>query len=504
MMCMSRKIIGRPERSARRRSKELRLHLPVFTLRQVSSFRSERSAVERPASLPKLSVYHGFLLLLLVLPFPLHAQLPAGTTDVSNPTQAQQDPLRTQANEALTRRDYATAQKLLTILVERNPNDPQLLYNLASTQDALDQPAAPETYRRAIAADPKSFEPHLALALLLARRSQNPAQSQVAHAELATAVTLDAPDPALKARAYRALARLDQSATPPDSASASANLLAALKLSPETPDDIAFAAELAEASGDLPAAEASYRRLLASTPNDPAATAALTHLLLRQNKAADAESLLTAALAGHPDDATLNAQLATVYMASDDPARSAKALPIVEKLRASHPTDPAVTRLLARLYSRNSQYDKAEPLFAALLSATPPGTQPDPTLLDDRAEALIHLKRPAEAEALLKRAIDNQAAFPSKEDLGIAAGHLAFAASQNNDPTVTLQALSIRATLLPQSPSALFLAATAHDKLHQVKEASDLYKQFLSVANGKFPDEEWEARHRLVTLSHQQ
>jgi len=48
----------------------------------------------------------------------------------------------------------------------------------------------------------------------------------------------------------------------------------------------------------------------------------------------------------------------------------------------------------------------------------------------------------------------------------------------------------------------LFLAATAHDKLHQVKEARDLYKQFLSVANGKFPNEEWQARHRLVTLDH--
>ena len=56
--------------------------------------------------------------------------------------------------------------------------------------------------------------------------------------------------------------------------------------------------------------------------------------------------------------------------------------------------------------------------------------------------------------------------------------------------------------MLPQSPSSLFLAATAHDKLHQVKLASDLYKQFLSVADGKFPDEEWEARHRLITLEH--
>ncbi|WP_433964197.1 hypothetical protein [Tunturiibacter gelidiferens] len=65
-----------------------------------------------------------------------------------------------------------------------------------------------------------------------------------------------------------------------------------------------------------------------------------------------------------------------------------------------------------------------------------------------------------------------------------------------------MQALAIRDKVLPQSPSSLFLAATAHDKLHHTKQATDLYKQFLSVANGQFPDEEWEARHRLLTLDH--
>ena len=84
----------------------------------------------------------------------------------------------------------------------------------------------------------------------------------------------------------------------------------------------------------------------------------------------------------------------------------------------------------------------------------------------------------------------------------VAASHLAFAASANNDPLVTLQALALRATVLANSPSSLFLSATAHDKLHHTKQATDLYKQFLSVANGQFPDEEWEARHRLITLEH--
>jgi hypothetical protein len=86
--------------------------------------------------------------------------------------------------------------------------------------------------------------------------------------------------------------------------------------------------------------------------------------------------------------------------------------------------------------------------------------------------------------------------------LASAASHLAYVASVTNDPTTTLQALEIRDKVQPQSPSSLFLAATAHDKLHQVKQATDLYKQFLSVADGKFPDEEWEARHRLITLEH--
>ncbi len=69
-------------------------------------------------------------------------------------------------------------------------------------------------------------------------------------------------------------------------------------------------------------------------------------------------------------------------------------------------------------------------------------------------------------------------------------------------PETTLQALTLRATVFANSPSTLFLEATAHDKLHHIKQATDLYKQFLSVANGKFPDEEWEARHRLITLEH--
>ncbi len=111
-------------------------------------------------------------------------------------------------------------------------------------------PKPSQPIARAAAADATFFEPHLSLGLLLARNGQ----SKEAHAELTTATTLNAPDPALKARAWRALARLDQLANDP--AAASTDLLAAIKLSPETPSDILLSAELAEAIGDLSASEA--------------------------------------------------------------------------------------------------------------------------------------------------------------------------------------------------------------------------------------------------------
>jgi Flp pilus assembly protein TadD len=415
------------------------------------------------------------------------AQLPAGTRDAAS--HPEQDPLRSQATEALAKQDYATAAKLLAALSEKNPRDAQVLYNLGSAQDALDQISEAEaSYRRAIAVSPNLLEAHLALGLLLARNGK----TADARTELAAAAAIPDGDPALRARAYRTLARLDQAGNP---SGASDELLSAIRLSAETPDDILLTGELAQATGDSVAAEAAFRRLLAADPNNPQATAALVHLLLQQKKAGEAESLLTAALEKHPDDPTLSAQLASLYEAEDKPAQ---ALPIVEKLHAAHPQDAAVTRLLARMYSRNNQYEKALPLYASLSTAYPS----DPTLLDDQADALIRLRRPAEAQTLLQRAVANPEAFPTQDAFGIAASHLAFAASANHDPVTTLRALELRGRVLAPTPSTLFLAATAHDKLHQVKEASDLYKQFLAAAKGQFPDEEWEARHRLVALEH--
>ncbi len=410
---------------------------------------------------------------------------------VASPQSAQRD----KANAAMEAHDYELALKLLQPLAAETPKDAHVLYDLGSAQDALDQnSAAEQSYRAAIADDPSYLDPHVALGLLLARTaSGKSARLDAARAELLAATALPAGDKLVKARAYRALARIDQTRRP---ASARDELLEALKLSPETPEDTLLAAELAEAAGNgAPAAEAAYRRTLAARPNDPAAAAALAHLLVRETRAAEAETLLDTALAAHPNDPALTAQLVSVYQAEGKPAQ---ALPLLQALHADRPQDANVTHLLANLYLQAGDDAHAEPLLAALSLEAPRNT----SIADDHARALIHLKRYREAQDLLAPLIAQPALFPTPADLGNAAGDLAFAASQNGEPAVALQALQLRATVLPVSAPVLFLTAICHDQLHHVKLAEQAYQQFLAASNGSNPDQEFEARHRLVALEH--
>ena len=90
----------------------------------------------------------------------------------------------------------------------------------------------------------------------------------------------------MKARAWRALARLDNPG--PDgegnATEASKELLEALKLTPETTDDTLLAADLREASDQHDAAEAAYRRVLAEDPKSVPASSGLAHALIQRKQ----------------------------------------------------------------------------------------------------------------------------------------------------------------------------------------------------------------------------
>ena len=92
------------------------------------------------------------------------------------------------------------------------------------------------------------------------------------------------------------------------------------------------------------------------------------------------------------------------------------------------------------------------------------------------------------------------AAIKLKPDFAEAYTGLAFAASQSKDYPLTIKALDMRAKVLPDEAITYFMRASAYDNLKDFKKASVNYHLFLNTANGKYPDQEWQAKHRLIAI----
>jgi tetratricopeptide (TPR) repeat protein len=387
------------------------------------------------------------------------------------------------AESAIASSDWKTAETRLDSYLASHPTDARALFDAGYVADAQNRLAdAASLYRRAIAANPNSFEAHLSLGLLLARQNK----PDEARPELAAATTLDPGEAGLelKARAWRALARIDRASSP---AAASNELLEALKLSPETPEDTLLAAELAEQAGQNDAAETAYRRVLQKNPQSVPASAGLAHLLILRKQYPDAETVLRAALQGAPDDPTLNAQLAAVLVAEDN----AEALPLLQKLHGEHPADPVITRMLAEVLAVAGDYAGSDQLYLLLLAAN----SQDANLLVAHGQNLVRQARFTEAFTAFDKAAQIDASN------GDAWSGLAFAAFRTSRPDVTLHALTMRSRTLPENPATLFLWAQAYDTLHQKQQATAYYHRFLEAAGGKMPDQEWQARQRLQILA---
>lgn len=389
------------------------------------------------------------------------------------------------AEDKIDARAYDAARPLVLSYLQQHPQDARARFDLGYIEDSTGQgEQAAQDYRRALALDPGQFESHAALGLLLAQEGK----TDEARTELKTATTLQpaSHDPAPQAQVWRTLAQL---ALPADPAEAKDDLLHALRLMGDqsTPADLLLTAQIAEASDDPATAETAYRRLLAAQPDSTAAAAGLAHLLMHQKNYSEAEPLLRSALEHSPDDATLNAQLASVLTAE---GQATEAIAILERLHQLDPNNAAVSRILIDAYQQASESEKAAPLLQAALERSPN----DPDLLTDYGQSLIATKRFSEALPVFEHAT---AIAPGNAD---AWSGLAFASSQLHQDSTTLQALEARSKISPDTPAVLFLRATAYDNLHQSRKAADYYKEFLASAHGKFPDEEWQARHRLITL----
>ena len=387
-----------------------------------------------------------------------------------------------QAEAAIIKADWKAAEDRLDPWLAAHPGDARALFDAGYVADAQNrQEAAAGFYRRAVEANPQSFEAHVELGMLLARQGK----ISDARTELTKATELDpgVAGAVAKTRAWRALAEIDRANDP---SKASEELLEALKLSPETSNDTLLAAELANHAGQFDAAEQAYRRILAKDPKSAAANAGLAHLLITRKQYPEAESLLRAALENTPEDTALIAQLATVLAAED----KAEALPLFQKLHEAHPKDAAITRMLAAVLDDAGDSADSDKLYTSLLVTSPD----DPKLLVAHGQNLIRQLKYAEAFATFDKA--------TRLDESNADGWsgLAFAASKTNQPAITLHALTMRSKVLPENSSTYFLWATAYDTLHNKAQAAAYYHHFLDSSAGKLPNQEWQARQRLLVL----
>jgi Flp pilus assembly protein TadD len=387
-----------------------------------------------------------------------------------------------EAEAAIVKADWKAAEARLDPWLAAHPGDARALFDAGYVADAQNRlEAAAGLYRRAVEANPQSFEAHVELGLLLARQGK----ISDARTELTAATELDPGDagPGAKARAWRALAEIDRTDDP---SKASEDLLEALKLSPESQTDTLLAAELASQAGQLDAAEQAYRRVLAKDPKSAAANAGLAHLLIARKQYPEAETLLRAALAQAPEDTALTAQLATVLAAED----KAEALPLFQKPHETHPKDEAITRMLAAVLDDAGDAVGADKLYVSLLVTSPE----DPALLVAHGQNLIRQLKYAEAFAAFDKA--------TRLDAANADGWsgLAFAASKTNQPAITLHALTMRSKYLPENLSTYFLWAISYDALHQKAQAAAYYHHFLDASAGKLPNQEWQARQRLLVV----
>src|SRR3974390_1961992 len=165
--------------------------------------------LSRPTSIPtgKLEIEVPVRLSAIVLVlFCLSAVSLSHAQEHPQPTQdsdqsARIAPALADAESAIAGSDWKTAATKLDAYLVTHSDDARALFDagyVADHQDQLDRAAG--FYRRALDANPNSFESHLALGLLLARQGKK----DDAHTELLAATTLDSGAAGqLKARAWR-------------------------------------------------------------------------------------------------------------------------------------------------------------------------------------------------------------------------------------------------------------------------------------------------------------
>lgn len=383
------------------------------------------------------------------------------------------------AESLLQKQQFPQAEEKLQALTSQQSKNPQVWFDLGFAQSHEGKTAdAIASYKRAAELDPKWFEAQKNLGLALAKSGD--LNSAAAAFRIAVTLKPTVGGQAALADAWLSLAQATEQSQPQES---SAAYQKAAELDPTNSDAKLGIARMTERAGN-PASEQEYLKLAESGNSE-----SIEHLIglyIRQKRYADAETWLRKYIAANPQNNAAQLELGKLLTVEGKPQ---EAIAQIEPVYKSSP-DPKTARLLGDLYIDTKQYPAAAALLQPLAAQNPQDAQ----LHFNYGLALLHQLKYADAQGEFLKAVQLNPASPD------AYLNLGYAAQENKNYELAIRALDARAKLQSETPATYFLRATAYDSLRMYKPAAANYKLFLEVAGGKFPDQEFQARHRLKAI----
>jgi tetratricopeptide (TPR) repeat protein len=256
---------------------------------------------------------------------------------------------------------------------------------------------------------------------------------------------------------------------------------------PGDPEPHLASAPIYEKQNRFAEAEHEYQQVLAIDPKSVPALVGVAKIYARGNRFTEASDMLRQVVTQNPSSAPAHAAFARVLAAD---GRTDAAISEFQAALKIDPGDREAQTELAELYTTAGRSADSAALYQSLIAANPN----DATLHHALGQAYMKQHNfPAAQQEFLR-------AVKLKPDLGPAYGDLAAAANENKNYDLAIKALDIRAKLMGEIPIGYFLRATAYDHLRDYKDASVNYHAFLDASHGQYPDQEWQARHRLITI----
>ena len=391
-------------------------------------------------------------------------------------------PMVMHAESALDKSDFPAAEKLLTDVVAKDPADFRAWFDLGYLYHATKRDErAIESYQKAITLKPTLFEANLRLGQLLLIREDT--ARAIPFLQHATQLKPENQADQKLAEAWSALARAQETSAPQEA-------IAAYRRSAEflpSADPHIATGILLEKQHDYAAAEVEFNSALRMAPQSSEALAGLVNVYSAQRRLPEAEAMLRELLKREPGNATAHLQFARVLLAQN---KNDEALAELENAQKASPRDADLSLELARAYAATQKFQESAEMYQNAEKQAKPTAQ----VFFEHGVVLRKSRRFTEAQQQLISALQLD---PKMTE---AYGELASAASEGKNFPLVIKVLDARARLTPDTAGTCFLRATAYDNLKNFKEAAQSYHRFLELAQGKFPDQEWQARHRLIAI----